>query len=379
MVSLQLNLWPYLWHPDIYIFQTDLFSLRWYSLLFALGFIIGRFIVVRSYKLEGGYGLTVDLQMFFMVLGTLFGSRMGHVLFYEPKILKRNFLELFYFWESGLASHGAAIGILLGMAFYSYRIEFSGFKIKIVDRLRRGYNYYQVMDRMIIAIAFGCAFIRMGNFINSEIIGKPTNADFGVVFTKPVEDRIKNQLPFVREVNFKKTGSNYETGKPNLQTTIVFENAAYMEERIRNSVEKRFKYILPKFNGEYSHVINPSGPSIDYSFYRSKELFELRFESVGINRHPAQLYEALNYALIGLLMFLIWNKHRRKLRPGSLLGFFFMTAFTGRFLLEFFKENQVNFEKALFLNMGQLLCIPFFFLGIYIFFRNMKSNTPFRL
>ena len=318
-------------------------------------------------------------QMFFMVLGTLFGSRMGHVLFYEPKILKRNFLELFYFWESGLASHGAAIGILLGMAFYSYRIEFSGFKIKIVDRLRRGYNYYQVMDRMIIAIAFGCAFIRMGNFINSEIIGKPTNADFGVVFTKPVEDRIKNQLPFVREVNFKKTGSNYETGKPNLQTTIVFENAAYMEERIRNSVEKRFKYILPKFNGEYSHVINPSGPSIDYSFYRSKELFELRFESVGINRHPAQLYEALNYALIGLLMFLIWNKHRRKLRPGSLLGFFFMTAFTGRFLLEFFKENQVNFEKALFLNMGQLLCIPFFFLGIYIFFRNMKSNTPFRL
>ena len=119
-----------MWHPDIYLFENDVFSIRWYSLLFLSGFIIGRFIVVRSYKLEKGYDLTVDMQMIYMVLGTLIGSRMGHVLFYEPEILKRDYLELFFFWKSGLASHGAAIGILLGMAIYSYKLKVKGLKFR---------------------------------------------------------------------------------------------------------------------------------------------------------------------------------------------------------------------------------------------------------
>ena len=86
-----------------------------------------------------------------------------------------------------MASHGAAIGILLGMAIYSYQIKITGFSIKFIDCKRRNYNYYQVMDRMVIAIALGCAFIRIGNFFNSEIIGKPTESNYGVVFTQPIE------------------------------------------------------------------------------------------------------------------------------------------------------------------------------------------------
>lgn len=371
--------WSFLWQPDIYLYQSDFFSLRWYSFLFALGFFIGRFIVVRSYKQEGGYDLTVDLQMVYMVLGTLIGSRMGHVLFYEPKILERSFFELFYFWKSGLASHGAALGILLGMAIYSYKIQFSRFGIKVIDRRRRGYSYYQVMDRMVIAIALGCAFIRVGNFINSEIIGKPTAVNYGIVFTQPIEKKIKNQLPFVQEVKFTSTGNHYESGKPVLQSAIIFDNSAYMEDRIRSSVEKRFKYILPIKPGPYSHVINPDGSSIDYSFHRTDESFELRFKSVGIYRHPTQLYESLNYLFIGILLFMIWNKYRRKLRPGSLLGSFFIIAFSCRFFMETFKENQVNFENALFLNMGQLLSIPMFILGCYFFFSNKKLGKNFFL
>ena len=290
-------LWFIIWHPDLFLFENDFFSLRWYSFLFALGFIVGRYIVVRSYKLENGYDLTVDKQMFYMVAGTLFGSRMGHVIFYEPEILKTNFFKLFYFWESGLASHGAAIGILLGMAVYSYKLRFSGFSLRFIDRLRRGYSYYQVMDRMVIAIALGCAFIRIGNFFNSEIIGKPTESNYGVVFTQPIEKKIKSQLPFVKYVNFTSGDEYYELGKPILQTSIVFENNLYMEDRIRNSVEKRLKYILPNKISSYTNVINPYQGSLNYSFHRTKDKFELRFKSLGVNRHPTQLYEAVNYLL----------------------------------------------------------------------------------
>ena len=368
MILQNSYLWFIIWHPDLFLFENDFFSLRWYSFLFALGFIVGRYIVVRSYKLENGYDLTVDKQMFYMVAGTLFGSRMGHVIFYEPEILKTNFFKLFYFWESGLASHGAAIGILLGMALYSYKLRFSGFSLRFIDRLRRGYSYYQVMDRMVIAIALGCAFIRIGNFFNSEIIGKPTESNYGVVFTQPIEKKIKSQLPFVKHVNFTSGDEYYELGKPILQTSIVFENNLYMEDRIRNSVEKRLKYILPNKISSYTNVINPFQGSLDYSFYRTKDKFELRFKSVGVNRHPAQLYEALNYFIIGVLLFLIWNKHRSRLRPGRLLGLFFLIAFSTRFFIEGIKENQVSFENSLYLNMGQLLSIPMFLLGFYFYY-----------
>ena len=372
MIFLNFYLWSFVWHPDLFLFENDIFSLRWYSAFFLLGFIVGRFIVVRSYRLENGYNLTVDMQMFYMVTGTLIGSRMGHVIFYEPEILNTNFFKLFYFWESGLASHGAAIGILLGMALYSYKLIFLGFSLRFVDRLRRGYSYYQVMDRMVIAIALGCAFIRIGNFFNSEIIGKPTESNYGVVFTQPIEKKIKSQLPFVNHVSFSATDKYYELGKPILQTSIVFENNLYMEDRIRNSVEKRLKYILPNKISSYANVINPYQDSLNYSFHRTKDQFQLKFKSVGVNRHPAQLYEAFNYFILGVLLFLIWNKHRSKLRPGSLLGLFCIIAFSSRFFIERLKENQVTFENSLYLNMGQILSIPMILLGFY-FFYNGKS------
>ena len=176
-----------MWDPDIYLYEGDIFSVRWYSVLFILGFIIGRFLVVGAYKREKKYDTTVDLQMLYMVFGILIGSRIGHVIFYEPEILSRGIIEVLSFWKGGLASHGAAIGILSGMAIYSFKVVVNDFRIKIKDRLRRGYNYLQVMDRMIIAVAIGCSLIRMGNFVNSETIGLQTQNSYGVLFVNPTE------------------------------------------------------------------------------------------------------------------------------------------------------------------------------------------------
>jgi prolipoprotein diacylglyceryltransferase len=131
-------------------------------------------------------------------------------------------------------------------------------------------------------------------------------------------------------------------------------------------------------------VINPWAARLVHEFKRSPTQFVLEFESVGVYRHPAQLYESITYFLIGIFMFFIWRKHRIRLRPGSLLGFFFITAFMGRFLLEYVKENQVknevitiNSELAIGLNLGQTLSIPFIVLGFYLLFRNVNGNSFF--
>ena len=379
MILLNFYFWSFVWQTGPFLFENDFFSLRWYSFLFALGFIVARFTVVKSYKLENGYDQTVEIQMLYMVAGTLIGSRMGHIIFYEPETLKTNFFKLFYFWEGGLASHGGAIGILVCMAIYSYQIKIYGFSIKFIDRKRRNYNYYQVMDRLVIPIALGCAFIRIGNFFNSEIIGKQTFTNYGIVFTQPIANKIKSQLPFVKNVNFNPTDKYYKPGLPILETSIEFENSFFMEERIRNSVEKRLKNVLPNKISTYTNVINPNQSSLIYSFHRNNDQFELRFKSVGVNRHPAQLYEAVKYLILWVVLFLIWNKHRSKLRPGSLLGLFCIIAFSSRFFIERLKENQVMFENSLYLNMGQILSIPMILLGFYFFFRTKKLGAAFRL
>ena len=370
-----------LWDPNIFLYQGDFISVRWYSVLFILGFVIGRFLVVGAYKREKRYDTTVDLQMLYMVFGILIGSRLGHVIFYEPEILSRGIQEIFFFWKGGLASHGAAIGILSGMALYSFKIEINSFKINFIDRLRRGYNYLQVMDRMIIAVAIGCALIRMGNFFNSETIGLQTQSSYGVLFVNPSKERIKSQLPYVKKVSFEETGRFYKNGQPFLNTKIFFDNEEYKETRIKNSIQKSINYLHPEYVYSNSTVFKPFKDEVKYQFERNNSDFFMEYETVGVYRHPAQLYESLTYLIIGIIMFIILKKYQLNLRHGSLLAFFFISAFLGRFILEYFKENQINNELyklndllSLNLNLGQLLSIPFVVFGVYLFFRNIKKN-----
>ena len=373
-----------LWDPNIFLYQGDFISVRWYSVLFISGFVIGRFLVVGAYKREKRYDTTVDLQMLYMVFGILIGSRLGHVIFYEPEILSRGIQEIFFFWKGGLASHGAAIGILSGMALYSFKIEINSFKINFIDRLRRGYNYLQVMDRMIIAVAIGCALIRMGNFFNSETIGLQTQSSYGVLFVNPSEERIKSQLPFVKKVSFYETGVFYKVGQPLLNTKIFFDNEEYKEDRIKESNKKTLINLHPEKVYANSSIINPFKGQVKYTFKRNNSDFYMEYETVGVYRHPAQLYESLIYLIIGIIMFIVLYRYTINLRHGSLLAFFFITAFGGRFFLEYFKENQVKNELlelnnllGISLNLGQLLSIPFVLVGIYMFFYNRKSNSFF--
>ena len=103
MVAQHYKLWHQIWHPDIYVFESELFSVKWYGFLFAIGVVLGRYFVRKSYQIEKKYHLSAEIQIIYVVVGTLFGSRLGHILFYNPEILKKNFFQIFYFWEGGFS------------------------------------------------------------------------------------------------------------------------------------------------------------------------------------------------------------------------------------------------------------------------------------
>jgi phosphatidylglycerol---prolipoprotein diacylglyceryl transferase len=143
--------------------------LRWYSLLFMFAFLFGFFIMQWIYKKEGYKPERVDELFMIMFLSTIIGARLGHCFFYDPSYFLSHPLEILMIWKGGLASHGAAIGILTGLYYYSKK--------------NPDLSYAWIIDRIVIVVALSGFFIRMGNLFNSEIIGIPTNSDWGFIFT----------------------------------------------------------------------------------------------------------------------------------------------------------------------------------------------------
>lgn len=146
------------------------FSPRWYGLLFAAGFIIGYIIMQRIYKRENKPLEDLDSLLMHIIVGTVVGARLGHVLFYEPGQYLMEPWRILFIWEGGLASHGGAIGVLYAIYRYS--------------RKRKGQPFLYVVDRIVITVALEGFFIRLGNLFNSEIFGGPTDLPWGFVFVR---------------------------------------------------------------------------------------------------------------------------------------------------------------------------------------------------
>lgn len=259
------------WDVDpVLLWITDSFPLRFYGLFFLIGLMLAYYVVKRIYIQENLPVENLDKLLIYIVVGTVVGARLGHVLFYDPSYYFSHPLEIFlpvaeingsykFVGFQGLASHGGALGVLIAIIVYTKKYKC---------------NLLWILDRVAIASPITGAFIRFGNFMNSEIYGKPTNGNWGVVFQR-------NDL---------------------------------------------------------------------------------------IPRHPTQLYEAIFYLLIFISIYVIFHKAKSKQFNGMLFGIFLILLFLARFIIEFFKENQVNFEEGLTLNMGQILSIPFILAGIAIFF-----------
>jgi len=259
------------WNVNPEIFSIGNLSVRYYGLMWALAFYLGYVIFNRFVKKEGLPNGFLDSLTMYMLIGTVLGARLGHCLFYEPSYYLSHPLEILKIWKGGLASHGAALGILIALYLFGRK-----HKVPMI----------YVVDRVVITVALGGALIRIGNLMNSEIYGVKTNLPWGFIFERNNE-------------------------------------------------------IYPK--------------------------------------HPTQLYEAISYLAIFFLLHYIYRKNDGKLKTGFIFGLFLVLLFMARFLIEFLKEPQVDFEAKMTLNMGQLLSLPFIVVGIaFIIYSQVKPSyyTP---
>lgn len=167
----------FVWDPIKFI-DLGFFKLHFYSMMWIVAFVIGFYITKRIYKNEGQSDESLDSLFIYSVLGIMLGARLGHVIFYQSELITEDFFSIFLPFSfvdgirftgfQGLASHGAAIAMIISMYIYNKKV------------LKK--TVLWILDRVVIPVALGAIFVRIGNFINSEIIGKETGSDFGVVF-----------------------------------------------------------------------------------------------------------------------------------------------------------------------------------------------------
>lgn len=205
------NLAGFYWDFSREIFHIGSLSIRWYGLLFAMGFFIGYQIMLKIYNFEGKTQKQLDSLSITMILSTVIGARLGHCFFYEPSIYLTNPFLILKVWEGGLASHGAGIGIIFGLWLYS--------------RKNSDISIMWILDRIVIVVALAGFFIRLGNFFNSEIYGIPTNVAWGVIFAK-VDNIVRHPVQLYESFSYLIIyfflKFNYEKTKPDIPSGRLF-------------------------------------------------------------------------------------------------------------------------------------------------------------
>lgn len=169
------------WDVSNTIFQIGNFHLRWYSVLFVSGFILGWFIFKWFFRKEGIKEELLDSLLYTLLIGTIVGSRLGHCLFYEPQYYLgswKGFWEIFMPWKGGLASHGGTIALIIAMWWYARHYG-----------RKNDFDFVWILDHLAIATAFAAFFIRLGNLFNSEIFGVQTDLPWGFYFPLSPEGR----------------------------------------------------------------------------------------------------------------------------------------------------------------------------------------------
>ncbi|MEQ9299005.1 MAG: prolipoprotein diacylglyceryl transferase [Cyclobacteriaceae bacterium] len=261
------------WSVDPWVIPGIEF-IRWYGLMWVIGMMVSYRLLSHLCKKEAISTDHLDKLVLYLVLGIILGARLGHILFYDPIYYWNNRIEVLpirlephfeFVGLAGLASHGGVIGALIALYLFV-----------------RKYNQpmWWLLDRLTIAAALLGCFIRLGNLMNSEIIGLPTSIPWAFIFTR-----------------------------------------------------------------------------VD-----------------SIPRHPAQLYEAIFYFVIFTTLYLLWRSKRLKQYEGVLFGIGLSLIFLQRFVVEFFKENQVGFEDETLFNMGQLLSIPMVLIGIGVIVWSLRRK-----
>ncbi|UWW96675.1 MAG: prolipoprotein diacylglyceryl transferase [Candidatus Cardinium sp.] len=376
-----------LWDISPELFTKGFLHLRWYNLLFATGVLGSSPILYYMFAKASKKSEEVEQLRNYIVIGILLGARLGHVIFYEWNYYKDHLLEIFLpvtfspsfkvTGFSGLASHGGGIGIILAVLFYVKRTTISLFPPRIRFKNRRSAGeFLWIVDHLSILFPLGGALIRIGNFMNSEIIGKPTGTNYGVVFARDLHDDLCKSYPDIidklairkaSKANLPAIKANYQP----IELAISFKETITDKKRIESFLEQSLKnhLVQQSYFSRSPHIYETYGAPLSYTLQKQNGGYQTSVYTWGIPRHPAQLYESLSYFLLFVILFLWWYKKGQTITPGRIFGVLIVAAACIRFLYEFYKENQVDFEDAMWLNMGQLLSLPWAIVGLFFILR----------
>lgn len=182
------------WHIDPVLFHIGSLGIRWYSLLFVSGFVIGWYIFRWFFKREGISENLLDPLLYTLLIGTIVGARLGHCLFYQPDYYLTSwsgFWEIFMPWKGGLASHGGAIALLLAMWWFARHYG-----------KKNNFDFLWIMDHLCITVAFAGCLIRLGNLFNSEIYGDVTSLPWGFIFDLRGETEPKHPTQLYESLSY---------------------------------------------------------------------------------------------------------------------------------------------------------------------------------
>ena len=347
------------WDVNPNIIESPI-MIRYYGLLMAISFITGYYIVRKFLVNEGADAEWIDKFLFYTLIGGVVGARLGHVFFYDWDYYSQNLSEIPMVWKGGLASHGAAIAIIISMWIYSKKITKK--------------SVLWVLDKVVITVAIAACFIRIGNLMNSEIIGNKSESKNAFFFQHEAENSIARFFDVnIDAVEIEST-----------ETLIEIEGFKYPVSNLTIDMNQSQ---LKNLNAYYQNFISYTKKNYEYSdkHYFSLEP-NLEFTKVVDNsivtqigiipRIPTQLLEAFSYLFIFLILFWGYWKRNWHEYQGLLFGLFLTLLFGVRFFIEFYKEHQ-TLDGNVTLNMGQWLSIPAVVLGfvfIFIALQKKKQN-----
>jgi len=274
-------------------------------------------------------------------------------------------LDILKIWEGGLASHGAAISLPIALWIFCRR--------------NQGMRYLWVVDRIVIVIALTGALIRTGNLMNSEIGGKDTNSDTGIVYARDTEEILNTlRVPIESIEAYKpldREGEIQGTGIVPVNFDLVISKGNYTKESLESVLTQDIKYALTQFNSSKEFLAEPLNTPLQLEIKEQASNYLVTVKTLGRVKYPTQVFEAVTYFLIFLLLLSLWMKYKSQLSDGLLSGLFFILVFGSRFGWEFLKEVQVDFEQSMQLNMGQLLSIPLVTIGFIMVIRALKKGS----
>lgn len=328
--------------------------IRYYGLLFGLAFFAGFTLMKKMFANEKVSEEWLDKILMYAVVGTVVGARLGHVFFYEWDYYSQHLMEIPQVWKGGLASHGAAIAIVIAMWVYSKRVT-KGTK-----------SVLWTLDKVVITVALAAGLIRVGNLMNSEIIGDKSQSNSAFFFQYEAKQSMaryfytdSEQIDFSDDelTAIEKNGFTYPQKKVTINIIEPNVRAVDAEDFYKTFYTNTFE----NYNSSEQHyfatnqkpeiIQTPNGISI--------------VAHIGIiPRIPTQILEAISYFTIFLLLFWGYWKQSWYKKEGLLFGVFFLLMFSARFIIEFWKEHQTDALAEASLNMGQWLSIPGILIGV---------------